>query len=513
MLRTAVAPELRDWVDNRLISAHIRIVKPMVAATLLNAGVILAALVGRVPWLDIFLFAFFTVGAAWHRVWLADGIARGRRQKRPQKIALAFRLNSLWMGLTLGILLAIWFPVMPGDVQLLLAVCATTQIASAAYTVRTLPNSAAIYVACQALGLAIGLARIGTVTTLCAIVVLTLASALLVRMAFTARDLFVTRILSDRDLAASARTVKLLLNEYEESGSDLLFELDADHRLVGVSQRLAAAAARSAEDLEGTSLANLLGASEDAEAIAQAISARKRVNNRVVACEGGDGQTRWWSITGRPCFPVDGERAAFRGVITDITSQRIAESRAQRMASFDTLTGLPNRASFDAALEQAMASRLDSDDMVALVLVDIDHFKHVNDVHGHPVGDALLRLQASAMAGCVEDSGLGGTSPFVARLASDEFAIIVTGHDACDHAVRLSELLIDVLSQPVVIEDQELAVSVSIGIALAPFHTDQKDQLLSYAGIGLHAAKQGGPCGKCSNRAWTPCCTIVMRWR
>ncbi|PKB14709.1 PAS domain S-box-containing protein/diguanylate cyclase (GGDEF)-like protein [Novosphingobium kunmingense] len=491
MLRTAVAPELRDWADNRLISAHIRIVKPMVAGTVLNAVVVCAALIGRIPWLDIAMFVGFTFGAAWHRVWLADGIARGRRQKRPQKIALAFRLNSLWMGLTFGILLALWFPGMPADVQLLLAVCATTQIASAAYTVRTLPKSATIYVACQAIGLAIGLARIGTATALCAIVVLMLASALLVRMAFTARDLFVTRILSDRDLAASARTVKLLLNEYEESGSDMLFELDRDHRLAGVSRRLSSALGLSTGELEGRTLTDLLAPSDERDSLARAIAERKRVSNLIVSCEGADGHTLWWSVTGRPCFPVDGERTTFRGVITDVTSQRIAESRAQRMASFDTLTGLPNRVSFDRVLEQVLDGR-EASDRVALLLVDIDHFKHVNDVHGHPVGDALLRIQAEAMAGCVEDSGLGGTTPIVARLASDEFAILVTGHDACDHAIRLSELLIDVLAQPVVIDGRDLAVSVSVGIALAPFHTDQKDQLQSYAGISLQAAKQGG---------------------
>ncbi len=491
VLRSAVAPELRDWVDNRLISAHIRIVKPMVVITLLNGAVIIAALIGLVPWFDIALFAFFTATAAYHRVWLAGGIARGRRQKRPQKIAAAFRLNSLWMGATLGVTMAVWFARVPGDVQLLLAVCCTTQIASAAYTVRTLPKSAMIFAATQALGLAIGLAQIGTMTTVCAIAVLAVATALLIRMAFTARDLFITRILSDRDLAASARTVKLLLNEYEESGTEILFELDAEHRLVGVSQRLAAAFGQPADTLEGQVLADLLRSEEDDAGLAHAIIARKRITNLIASHDRADGQSRWWSVTGRPCFPADGERAVFRGVLADVTSQRIAESRAQRMAHFDTLTGLPNRASFDQALDEALADRVDAAQL-ALLIVDIDHFKHVNDVHGHPVGDALLRLQASALASCVEDSGLGGTAPFVARLGGDEFAVIVAGHDACDHAVRLSELLLSALSQPMVVEGHDLAVSVSIGLSLAPFHTDQKLQLLSYAEIALEAAKAGG---------------------
>ncbi|WP_296677189.1 EAL domain-containing protein [Novosphingobium sp.] len=491
VLRTAVAPELRDWVDNRLISAHIRIVKPMVAGTLLNAAVIVAALIGQIGALHIAMFAVSSIAAAYHRMWLAEGIARGRRQKRLHKIAAAFASNTVWMGLNMGVLLAIWLPAVSTDTQILLAISATTQIASAAYTVRTLPRSAAVYVASQALGLTMGLARMPTPTTLGAIAILLAASALLIRMAFTARDLFITRILSDRELAASARTVKLLLNEYEESGSDLLFETDRDGRLVGVSQRLAAAIGRPAEELEGALLSEILKRDAAIDELQGAIAGRKRITDLVATLDGTDGQSRWWSITGRPCFPVDGDRAAFRGVITDVTSQRIAEGRAQRMAQFDTLTGLPNRASFDLALEHVLAQRC-QDDQVALLLVDIDHFKHINDVHGHPVGDALLRLQAEAMAGYVEESGLGGIAPVVARLGGDEFAIIVTGEDACDHAVRLSEILIDVLSQPIMVEGHDLAVTVSIGVALAPYHSDQKLQLQSYAGIALHSAKQGG---------------------
>ena len=100
------------------------------------------------------------------------------------------------------------------------------------------------------LGLSFGLVQLGDLATYGAMVILMVASALLVRMTYTARDLFVTRILSDRELAASTRTVKLLLNAYEESGADWLFELDRDGRLSGVNQRFAAAAGGSAAALD-----------------------------------------------------------------------------------------------------------------------------------------------------------------------------------------------------------------------------------------------------------------------
>ena len=492
VLRTAVAPELRDWVDNRLINAHIRILKPMVAGTLLNALLLAVALLGEVPAPILSLFVASAFTASFHRLWLAEGIERGRRQKRPAKIMAAFRINSWWMGANLGLLLALWFPHVSSGAQLLMAICGVTQIASAAYTVRTLPRSAMVYIAIQALGLAIALAREGSVPALGAIAVLLLAAALLVRMAFTAHDLFVTRILSDRELAASARTVRLLLNEYEESGSDWLFELDERHRLTGVSRRFAAAAGVAASELEGLGLAALFQIDEAGEQLLAALNGRRTLRDHVVARTlASGGEARWWSISGRPCYPSEGDRVAFRGVISDVTSQRLAESRAHHMAHFDTLTGLPNRARFDQLLGEQL-DRRDRDEKVALLLIDVDHFKTVNDVHGHPVGDGLLRSLAERLAHQVSESGLGGHSPIVARLGGDEFAIAVSGDEACDHAVRLAEVLIDAMNEPLAVDGQEFATTLSIGIALAPYHADLKPQLQSYADIALHAAKTGG---------------------
>ena len=157
-LRVVVPEELRDWVDNRLISAHIRMVRLIVLGTVLNAAVITLGLIGQMPPLLIALFVSSMVAACLHRLWLAEGIERGRRRRRTAKIMLAFMLNSLWLGLTIGVLMALWLPRLPAGVELLLTVCTLSQIASAAYMVRTLPRSALIYIAAQACGLGLGLA-------------------------------------------------------------------------------------------------------------------------------------------------------------------------------------------------------------------------------------------------------------------------------------------------------------------------------------------------------------------
>ena len=489
-LRVVIPAELRDWVDNRLISAHIRMVRAIVLGTLLNAAVIVLAIVGQIPVLHIALFASSMVAACMHRLWLAEGIERGRRRRRTAKIMAAFRLNSLWLGLTLGVLTALWLPHMSPAVQLLLAVCTVSQIASAAYTVRTMPRAAMVYVAVQAIGLALGLARLETLPALATIVVLAVASGLLVRMAYTAHDLFVTRILSDRDLHSAARTVKLLLNEYEESGFDWLFELDAENQLTNVSRRFAQAAGGPAEQLAGRQLSSLFAPGSGRDELDAALSGARPLRSLVVALDGlGDGEPRWWSLSGRPSHSGDGVH--YRGVISDVTELRQAEHRALQMAHFDALTGLPNRSQFNQALACLFNNHQDGEH-VALLLLDIDRFKSINDMHGHPMGDTFLRLFTARLCEAVSSSGLGGSEPIVARLGSDEFAIAVSGGDACDHAVRLAELLVLTLGEPLTADGIELPCAVSLGIALAPFHTDQQAQLQSYADIALGAAKTGG---------------------
>ena len=489
-LRVVIPEELRDWVDNRLISAHIRMVRPLVFGSLLNAAMLVLALSGQIPAAHIALFASSMVAASLHRLWLAEGIERGRRRRRSAKIISAFWWNSLWLGLNIGILAALWLAQISPATQLLLAVCTVSQIASAAYTVRTLPAAAKIYVITQALGLGIGIARHASLTALATITVLMVASALLVRMAYTAHDLFVSRILSDRDLHSAARTVKLLLNEYEENGFDWLFELDRGRSLINVSARFAKAAGGAADQLTGRSLPALFAPGASRDELEQALMSGRPLRSLVVALDGlGETGPRWWSISGRPSYSGDGVH--YRGVISDVTDLRQAEQRAQQMAHFDALTGLPNRTQFNQALSCLFGNHQDGEH-IALLLLDIDHFKSINDMHGHSVGDAFLRLFANRLVSVVGSSGLGGSEPMVARLGSDEFAIAVSGGDACDHAVRLAELLTLSLCEPLMVDAIELPCGISLGIALAPFHTDSQAQLQSYADIALGAAKGTG---------------------
>jgi diguanylate cyclase (GGDEF)-like protein len=492
-LRVVVPPDLRDWVDNRLISAHIRICGTMVLLTLANAALVTIGLLGHAAAIEVALFAVLALGAGLHRQWLAAGIARSRRQKRPEKMHRAFFLNSLWLGSVFGMVAAALLPALPDAAQLLLAICIVGQIATAAYTVRTLPRSAEAFILAQTLGLAVGLARLGTPEALSGIAVLTIASGLLIRMTHTAHDLFVKRILADRDLAAAGRTVKLLLNEFEESGSDWLFEVDGDGRLINVSPRFAAAAGRTVAALERTGLIDLFVDDHNRQMLEKALASRQSLRDHVLelaAAPGRDERT-WWSIAGRPCYRSTGDTVAYRGVISDITGQRLVEDRVRHMAHYDALTGLPNRT----LLNQRLSELLDDRPIpanVALLLVDVDRFKAINDMYGHPVGDALLRKVAERLTTIIADSGLGGEQRLVARLGGDEFAILISGDSVCDPAVRLAELLVAEMPEAIVLDSHQINAAVNIGIALAPHHAEIKQQLLSKADVARDAAKRNG---------------------
>ncbi len=176
-----------------------------------------------------------------------------------------------------------------------------------------------------------------------------------------------------------------------------------------------------------------------------------------------------------------GARRRF-GTILDVTERERHERRLWRSAHHDVLTGLPNR---KLVLER-LSEALQRDEPVALLFLDLDRFKHVNDTAGHAVGDALLRLVASRLASCVRP---GDT---VARLNGDEFLILLPGVAQAGDAEAVAEHVLDAVAQPYVIDDEQHFVTVSIGLALAPHDAAGADELLQAADIAMYHSKERG---------------------
>jgi diguanylate cyclase (GGDEF)-like protein/PAS domain S-box-containing protein len=169
----------------------------------------------------------------------------------------------------------------------------------------------------------------------------------------------------------------------------------------------------------------------------------------------------------------------------DITERRKAEAKIAYMAHHDALTDLPNRLLLFEQLRQMLAQTRQGTH-VAVFCLDLDRFKDVNDAHGHPVGDLLLKAVADRLRPCIRDTDM------VARLGGDEFAIMQAGASQPTDATALASRLIEVIGAPYELSGAQITVELSIGIALAPGDGRDPDQLLKSADMALYRAKSDG---------------------
>ncbi|WP_341713721.1 EAL domain-containing protein [Erythrobacter sp.] len=296
--------------------------------------------------------------------------------------------------------------------------------------------------------------------------------------------LFATRRIRTRRLAEAKETVQLLLNQYDDDGSDWLYELDAEGRILNPSARFSAACGLAAEELAGITLAMLFHEGNHRRTLANQLEQIEPFRNLVVPLT-VDNAERWWSISGRPVEHRRGQQACWRGFISDITQAKAAEARIAFMAHYDQLTGLPNRTLFNATLEREMA-RSPEPGRTGLLFVDLDHFKEINDGYGHETGDAVLgevgrRLELAIRPG-----------DMVARLGGDEFAILLADLPSCGVGLEIADQILRAMREPVLLEGHLLPLGASIGAAFAPRDGLTGEELLRSADLAMYNAKLRG---------------------
>jgi diguanylate cyclase (GGDEF)-like protein len=191
-------------------------------------------------------------------------------------------------------------------------------------------------------------------------------------------------------------------------------------------------------------------------------------------------------MTAKPVLDNAHAFVGYRGVGADITDKRQAEERISYLACYDPVTRLPNRFSFHQHAEKAVRAARAHATPVGLLCLDLDHFKSVNDTLGHPIGDELLAAVGECLKGCASDGDV------VARLGGDEFAILSRSPSQPQDSIELARRILGALHVPMTLEHSEIAITASIGIAVAPIHADQADQLLKRADLALYQAKSEG---------------------
>jgi diguanylate cyclase (GGDEF)-like protein/PAS domain S-box-containing protein len=173
--------------------------------------------------------------------------------------------------------------------------------------------------------------------------------------------------------------------------------------------------------------------------------------------------------------------------IRDISERKRAEEQIRQLAYYDTLTNLPNRRLMLDRLDQSMSQAKRFQRSMAVVFLDLDHFKLINDTLGHDVGDELLKVAATRLNACVRNGDI------VSRQGGDEFVIVLAEISHPQDAAVVAEKIIDTLAQPVSVNGRKLQITTSIGIAVYPLNgTDDTQELMKKADMAMYAAKEGG---------------------
>ncbi|UHH27466.1 EAL domain-containing protein [Pseudomonas veronii] len=266
-----------------------------------------------------------------------------------------------------------------------------------------------------------------------------------------------------------------------EASSDWVWEIDGEWRFTYLSERFESVTGLDRQAWIGATLYDLLDT--DAGALSQWLTTPGRLADISLQCRYVDarGRERTTRLSARemPC-------GGFRGTATDVTEEVEARRRIEFLSQHDALTGLPNRTRLQAFLDGKLKALPTLTHPLVMLSLDLDRFKPVNDLLGHAAGDRVLNEVSSRLSDCVRHGDL------VARVGGDEFVLILIDAGAQDEVEALCRRLIESVERVIRVDEQDVFISASIGIALAPNDANGVTELLRYADIALYEAKAAG---------------------
>lgn len=323
-----------------------------------------------------------------------------------------------------------------------------------------------------------------------------LSIALVICMVRIVLSLARTEMLENRDhFIANHKAMRAsrLLDEVEQNSTSWFWETDRHGVISYISPKVARWFKKEKIQLAGTKFAMLVAEQQALTPDSLAgertlgfyLSTRTPFSDLAVPAAIAT-EERWWSISGRPIIDHLGHFRGFIGTGTDLTEQRRSEAEVVKLARYDPLTGLANRSEIGSILQKAMQARPGEVRSTGLMLIDLDRFKAVNDLFGHPTGDELLK-QVSARLGEVV-----GSRGQVGRLGGDEFKVVFPGLSDKGQLAAIADALIVSASKPYFINAANISIGASVGIAVAPYDGTTAEELVRNADLALYAAKGAG---------------------
>lgn len=417
---------------------------------------------------------------------LVDPVARtgaAQLERRQNLNAIAGAL--CWVGALLA------FPWLAGGAQAtMLVLIVLVLMVSSTFVFSTSPLSVILYIGIMGLGAALSLAVAGEWHAMGAAILFTISSLV---ATIQVRSIFLKARLAEAAVTEKEAVVSLLLREFEENEADWLWEVDPARRLRSVSPRFAFALGRAQSDVEGKPLLEMIAGQSWASGqfppslhdLAERLKNRENFSNMLVQVS-ILGEERWWELSGTPMRDEQGRFTGFRGVGSDVTEQRKSSEKIAYLARYDTLTQLPNRLQLTEALGEALRYAVQWRTRCALLMVDLDRFKSINDSLGHMTGDKLL-AQVSARL-----QSLMGENQLCGRLGGDEFAIVIRDASTPGVIGSLATRVIERLSEPYQVDHHTLYVGASVGSAEGPRDGASVEEMMRNADLALYRAKDSG---------------------
>ena len=281
-------------------------------------------------------------------------------------------------------------------------------------------------------------------------------------------------------------TAKNFLDNVIQSMADALVILSSDWTIISVNPALCILLGYCENELLGSPLSRIVTNGAEERELLRDMAERGQAPDRELIYLAKNGAPIAVSVSGAVMKNPAGDVVGIVCIAHDISERKRAEEEIRRLAFYDSLTRLPNRSLFHERLAHSIhRSRIDGG-MTALLFLDLDRFKDINDTLGHACGDQLLVAVAERLGGGLRPSD------FLARLGGDEFVFLVTGLRDKKSAASLAHSILEMFNTPFEIDDKELFISTSIGIALSPEDGDDGDTLLTHADMALYAAKEQG---------------------